>query len=123
MKTLSRAVLAFFVVAGVAYFALQLIRYQRPPRVTLINATGGEVFEVELTHGEVVTSVPALRNHFAATVEITSQFGESATSVSWSDSSGRHSDTADDYVEHIGIYHSRILLTPDGRAEAVVVLE
>ncbi len=111
--------LILVVLAAVGVIGAYFVRYSRAPRVTLINASGRDVFDVELRHGNVVTPVPALRFSHATTVEIHGEFSESGTRVSWSDSLGAYSDGAEDYVENIGFYHSRVVLVPGGTVTAI----
>lgn len=102
-----------------------VIEYYRPPRVTVMNATGGDIFDitvgpsVDVKRPSSVVRMADLKDGQARTVRLTTQFSESSTHVSWSDSTGRHEGRADDYIEGCGLYHSRVVLTPDRKVKAI----
>ena len=89
------------------------------PTVTIINLTGGPISDPTVILGPAQAKVGNLEHTQSRTVTVRDQFGESATSVEWTDSSGTHRATADDYMEHYGFYHSTIVLTDDRKAMAI----
>ena len=96
-----------------------VLEYFGPPRVTLVNATGGEISGITISLGSAEREVSDLKHGQAVTVPITGRFTECSTHVSWTDSMGRHTESAEDYMESCGFYHSTVVLTPDGTATAV----
>ena len=46
-------------------------------------------------------------------------FCECSTHVTWTDSIGKHEDSAGDYMESYGFYHATVVLTPDQKAKAI----
>jgi hypothetical protein len=93
--------------------------YFGPPRVTLMNATGSDISDVTISLGKRARDIPLLKDGHALTVSITGQFSECSTHVAWTDSTGRHDESAGDYMESYGFYHAKILLTPDKKAKAI----
>ena len=90
-----------------------------PPRVTLMNATGEDISEVTISLGAARRELPALQDGFAVTVPILGRFSECSTQVAWTDSAGRHDESAEDYMENDAFYHARVVLTPEGKAKAI----
>jgi hypothetical protein len=93
--------------------------YFDPPRVTLMNASGEEMTSIVISLGQAKQEIPILKDHHAITVPIGGGFSECSTHVEWSDTKGRHSESAGDYMESYGFYHARIVITPDRKAKAI----
>jgi len=98
---------------------LPIVKYFGSPHVTLINTTGNSISDVKISLGAATQQVPELKNGQAVTVPITGQFSECSTHVSWTDSTGRHDENVDDYMENSGGYHSKVVLTPERKAKAI----
>jgi len=96
-----------------------VIDYFGPPRVTVMNATGGDISDVTVTLGTVRRSVPDMKDGHARTVLVRGHFGECSTHVSWTDSAGKHEESAGDYMENCGFYRAIVVLTPDRKAKAI----
>ena len=90
-----------------------------PAHVTVLNATGGNVSNVVVTLGTVARRLPDLLAGRALTMAIPGPFGECSTHVAWMDARGSHAASAEDYMESAGVYHARVVLTPEGRATAI----
>ena len=99
--------------------ARQAITYFGPPRVTLMNATGKEISDVTVILGTVTNRMPDLKDGHARTIEMSGRFGECSTRIGWTDTEGRHAESAGDYMESCGFYHAKIVLTPDRKAKAI----
>ena len=95
------------------------IDYYGPPRVTVMNATGGDITDVIVTLGTARQRVLDLKDGQASTVKVRGRFGECSTRVSWTDSTGGHDESAGGYMENCGFYRATVVLTPDGKAKAV----
>jgi hypothetical protein len=97
--------------AAVDYFGL--------PRVTVMNATGGDIYDVTVALGSVQQRLPDMKDGHARTVKMCGHFSEGSTHVSWTDSIGKHEESAGDYMESCGFYHAKIVLTPDRKAKTI----
>jgi len=93
--------------------------YFGPPRVTVMNATGGDISAVTVALGPVKQRLPDMKDGHARTVRISGHFSECSTHVLWTDSMGRHEESAGDYMESYGFYHATVVLTPDRKAKAI----
>jgi hypothetical protein len=93
--------------------------YFGPPRVTVMNATGGDISGVSVTLGSVTQRLPDLKDGHARTVRVRGHFSECSTHVSWTDSAGKHDESAGDYMESYGFYRAVVALTPDRKAKAI----
>jgi hypothetical protein len=89
------------------------------PRVTVMNATGGDISSVTMTLGTIKQPIPDMKDGHARTVRMPGHFSESSTHVSWSDSAGTHVESAGDYMESYGFYRAIVVLTPDRKARAI----
>lgn len=90
-----------------------------PSHVTLMNASGEEICDITISLGRVKRDVSILKHQQAITVAMHGRFSECSTQVEWTDSAGRHSASAADYMESHGSYHARVVITPDREAIAV----
>ncbi|MBI4855118.1 MAG: hypothetical protein HY818_00005 [Acetobacterium woodii] len=106
--------------------ALILLPIMRPaidfmgyPQVTVINATGSDISKVIITVGNAHSKIAELRDGQSITAEINGNFSESSTHLSWVDSTGIHEEAVEDYIENNGMYHSTIVLTPEGKAKLI----
>lgn len=93
--------------------------YFGPPQVTVMNATGGDISGVSVTLGPVSQRLPDLKDGHARTVLVRGYFSECSTHVSWTDSAGKHDESAGDYMENCGFYRAVVVLTPDRKAKAI----
>ncbi|MDD5708263.1 MAG: hypothetical protein PHR35_20285 [Kiritimatiellae bacterium] len=93
--------------------------YFGPPRVTVMNATGGDISDVTVTLGKLTQPLPDMKDGHARTVRVQGRFGECSTHVAWTDFTGRHEESAGDYMESYGFYRAVVVLTPDGKAKAI----
>ena len=95
------------------------IDYFGPLRVTVMNATGENISDVSVSLGTVTQRLPDMKDGHARTVRVQEQFGECSTHVSWTDSAGKHEESAGDYMESYGFYRAIVVLTPDLKAKAI----
>lgn len=93
--------------------------YFGPPRVTVMNATGEDLSDVSVTLGTLTQRLPDMKDGHARTVRVRGHFSECSTHVSWTDSAGKHDESAGDYMESYGIYRAVVVLTPDWKAKAI----
>lgn len=100
-------------------FAQPYLRYFTAPTVTVINATGETMLDVQVMLGSASADIGDLKNKRQATVSVHGKFGESSTHIHWMDSEGKNSASADDYMENRGIYQSTVVITPDDKAIAI----
>ena len=107
------------VTLGATRFMQPVRDYFGPPHVTLMNASGEDLSDVAISLGQAKREIFLLKDHHAITVPIRGGFSECSTHVEWTDSSGRHLKSAEDYMEAYGFYHARIVITPDRKAKAV----
>ena len=84
-----------------------------------MNASGEEITNIVISLGQAQGEIPVLKDHHAITIFIRGEFSECSTHVAWSDTKGRHSENAGDYVESYGFYHARIVITPNQKAKAI----
>ena len=103
----------------ITQISLPIVKYFGAPQVTLMNATGDHISNVTISLGTAKRQVPELNDGQAVTVSIKGQFGECSTHVSWTDSTGRHGENADDYMENSSGYHAKVVLTPERKAKAI----
>ena len=99
--------------------AITALSYFRPPRVTVMNATGEEISDVAVALGTARQQVPDMKDGHARTVLVQGRFSECSTHVTWTDSAGKHEASAGDYMENCGFYHATVVLTPDRKAKAI----
>jgi hypothetical protein len=97
----------------------EIAAYFGPPHVTLMNASGEEMSDIIISLGQAKRDIPILKHHHSMTVPVNGGFSECSTHVEWTDSTGRHSESAGDYMESYGFYHARIIITPDRKATPV----
>lgn len=90
-----------------------------PPMVTLTNQTGETMRDITISLGVADRRMPNLSNGQSATVAIRDKFGEASTRATWRDWLGTHEETADDYIESTGDYHSKIAITADRKAKVI----
>lgn len=93
-------------------------QYARPPQVSVINLTGETVTDVRVMLNDAKAAVSEIRHGRAGTVSVEGLRGEASTRVEWKDSTGMHSGMADDYVEGIGGYRPKVVLTKEKTVEA-----
>ena len=119
MKTILVGLVGIIIGVVVMQIGLPIVKYFGSPHVTLINATGDSISNVTISLGPAKRQVPDLKDGQSVTVQITGEFSETSTHVSWVDSVGKHEEMAGDYMENSGGYHSKVLLTPDRKAKAI----
>ncbi|MDF7802042.1 hypothetical protein P4C99_21400 [Pontiellaceae bacterium B1224] len=100
-------------------FAQPHLRYFSAPTVTVINATGETMQDVQVSLGNATADIGELRKRQKATVSVYGEFGESSTHIDWTDSEGRNNSSADDYMENRGTYQSTVVITSDKQALAI----
>ncbi len=88
-----------------------------------MNASGEDVFEVVVTLGAITQTMPNLKDGHARTACVSGHFSECSTHVSWTDSMGKHEESAGDYMESRGFYHATVVLTPERKARAIYAIK
>jgi len=101
----------------------EVVVFCGPPHVTLLNLTGEEISGVTISLGSAKRPVSNLKDGQAITVSVVGHFIESSTIISWTDSAGKHTESADDYVENYGFYHATVALTPGRKAKSISELK
>jgi len=123
LKTILAGLIGLLVGAVITVVALPIARsaidYFGPPRVTVMNATGGDISDVTVTLGTVSQRVPDMKDGHARNVRVRGHFSECSTHVSWTDMAGKHDESAGDYMESCGFYRAVVVLTPDRKAKAI----
>jgi len=120
IKIILAGVIGFAAGIVAIQFGLPIVKYFGPPKVTLMNTTGDSISDVTISLGTASRQITkVIKDGQTITVPIEGKFGESSTLVSWTDSAGKHSERAGDYIESNGGYHSKVVLTPERKAKAV----
>lgn len=122
-KMILAGVIGVLIGAVVGLMAQPIVRaawdYFGPPRVTVMNATGGDISDVTVTLGTVTQRLPDMKDGHARTVRVRGHFSECSTHVAWTDSTGKHEESAGDYMESYGFYRAIVVLTPDRKVKAI----
>ena len=123
LKTILAGLIGVLVGVVIALVVLPLaksaIDYFGLTRVTVMNATGGGLSDVTVTLGTVRQGLPNMKDGHARSVSVCGKFGECSTHVSWTDSVGKHDESAGGYMESCGFYRAIVVLTPDRKAKAI----